>query len=76
MSAFKTTAIVYCLLSLLSKGALAAPTGDAITQLSVVQKRNDESHPKPFNVDITNWEGISELNCYQMLCKHEGKRIW
>ncbi|KAF2823795.1 hypothetical protein CC86DRAFT_384344 [Ophiobolus disseminans] len=76
MAASKTVVLVTCLLSLFSNSILAIPADQAVNQLAAVEKRNERSNPKPLVLDISEWAGIAELNCWSMLCRYHGERVW
>jgi hypothetical protein len=77
MAVRKSTLIVAFLSTLLLSSALAFPTGEPIEELakrSALGKGHD--NPKPLDLDITEWSDIAEENCFAMLCRYHGERIW
>jgi hypothetical protein len=78
MAVLKKTLIATLLLSLLTAGGLAIPTGefkDGMTTRAN-DKPGDKTDPLPLNLDISEWADIGEENCYSMLCRFNGNRVW
>jgi hypothetical protein len=78
MVVLKKTLIATLLLSLLTAGGLAIPTGefkDGMTTRAN-DKTGDKTDPLPLNLDISEWADIGEENCYSMLCRFNGNRVW
>ncbi|PVH90905.1 hypothetical protein DM02DRAFT_664548 [Periconia macrospinosa] len=67
MRTFNAFTISSCFL-ILSNIISAIPTAH--------DKRNSESDPKDLQVNIEDWRDIAEEDCYLMLCRHHGKRVW
>lgn len=70
------------LLSLLFSVAFAAPFNEPV-EAGLVARAGDggepgksKSNPKNAEFDISNWEDISEEDCYAMLCLKGGERTW
>jgi hypothetical protein len=79
MAVLKETLIATLLLSLLIAGGLAIPTGDfrdGMTTRANDQPGDKSTNPLPLVLDIKDWADIGEENCYSMLCRFDGKRVW
>lgn len=70
------------LLSLLFSVAFAAPFNEPV-EAGLVARAGDgsepgksKSNPKNAEFDISNWEDISEEDCYAILCLKGGERTW
>ncbi|KAL7623134.1 hypothetical protein AAE478_006815 [Parahypoxylon ruwenzoriense] len=40
------------------------------------EKRQTQNNPIQLNVDVSNWQDIAEENCFAMLCRYNGQRVW
>ncbi|KAH8680674.1 hypothetical protein BX600DRAFT_519813 [Xylariales sp. PMI_506] len=48
---------------------------DSYTELAR-RATGTQTDPYPITVDVTGWQNIAEMNCYLMLCKYSGQRVW
>lgn len=68
--------------SLCFSAAFAAPVNEPV-EAGLVARAGDggdpgtsRNNPKNAELDISNWEDVSEEDCYAILCLEGGERTW
>jgi hypothetical protein len=79
MAVLTKTLMTTLLFSLITAGGLAIPTGEfkgGMTTRTNDKPGDKKTDPLPLNLDISEWADIGEENCYSMLCRFNGERVW